>query len=411
VSGQRLTAEPIERKIERSSFGTPAARRCWRRTPGSVAQEILARVDDHDRSLEGATEDLVDQDRWEFIERLVTCDFMVFVESDTERLADLLDGAPQQIVSLSDRTKRFVSRSGDGRLPVVSPRFLLEQLAFRVFADDWDVALGRAGAARSVTVRLRSQVDVVPRLHAANQADPPSDRALDAAGDVEQAKLFDLAAFYTRHVQPVRSVCRALPLDPHLVDDVVQEVFLDALDRRPWERLDEDALGRWLLCDARQVAARRFREGHRRRAVPLDEADEAAVSIADPAADPEELAVRAERRALVAAALDGLGEQDRELLTLSMQGLDGQELAEALEVSPSGVYVRLHRARQRLLASVGALLLARRGADGCGALAAVLDGWDGQFRPVVRKRIVRHLEGCARCGELQRRIASPEQLL
>jgi hypothetical protein len=37
--------EPIKSQIERSSFGTQAARRLRRRTPAAVAKQILDRVD------------------------------------------------------------------------------------------------------------------------------------------------------------------------------------------------------------------------------------------------------------------------------------------------------------------------------------------------------------------------------
>lgn len=37
--------DSINRQIERSSFGTPAVRRLRRRTPATVAKQILDRVD------------------------------------------------------------------------------------------------------------------------------------------------------------------------------------------------------------------------------------------------------------------------------------------------------------------------------------------------------------------------------
>jgi DNA-directed RNA polymerase specialized sigma24 family protein len=75
----------------------------------------------------------------------------------------------------------------------------------------------------------------------------------------------------------------------------------------------------------------------------------------------EELVVQAEQQALVRAALEGLSPDDQQVLGLWMQGLGRQRLAEALEVPVALVDVRVHRARQRQLASLGALLVARQG--------------------------------------------------
>lgn len=71
--------------------------------------------------------------------------------------------------------------------------------------------------------------------------------------------------------------------------------------------------------------------------------------------------MQAEQQALVRAALEGLSPDDQQVLGLWMQGLGRQRLAEALEVPVALVDVRVHRARQRQLASLGALLVARQG--------------------------------------------------
>jgi len=94
-----------------------------------------------------------------------------------------------------------------------------------------------------------------------------------------------------------------------------------------------------------------------------------------------------------------------------MQKLNRQRLAEFLEVPVALVHVRIHRARQRLLASLGALLVARHGPARCEELAGLLKDWDGRLQPVVRKRIVRHVQQCTRCGNLERLLTTPEQVL
>src|SRR6185436_1481429 len=61
-----------------------------------------------------------------------------------------------------------------------------------------------------------------------------------------------------------------------------------------------------------------------------------------------------------------------------------------------------------------ALLVARRirntGA-GCSELSAILDGWDGHFTVLMRKRIARHIESCPTCHNDRQRLVSPVALL
>ena len=90
-----------------------------------------------------------------------------------------------------------------------------------------------------------------------------------------------------------------------------------------------------------------------------------------------------------------------------MQGLDGDELADALGVSRNHAHALLSRARSQLERSLGALVVARTGREACAALDALLAGWDGQLTVLMRKRISRHIEQCEICGELKRRELSP----
>jgi hypothetical protein len=95
-------------------------------------------------------------------------------------------------------------------------------------------------------------------------------------------------------------------------------------------------------------------------------------------------------------------------------GLDGPDLAEALGVSRTNANTMVHRLRETIERSLGALVVARRALntpDGCHGLAAVLAGWDGHFSVLMRKRIARHIESCPGCDEDRRRLVSPAALL
>jgi RNA polymerase sigma-70 factor (ECF subfamily) len=69
--------------------------------------------------------------------------------------------------------------------------------------------------------------------------------------------------------------------------------------------------------------------------------------------DPEALAGRLETQAMLERALASLGDEDREVIVLrDLEGLSGEETAQALGLSLPAMKSRLHRARLRLLAAV-----------------------------------------------------------
>ena len=79
------------------------------------------------------------------------------------------------------------------------------------------------------------------------------------------------------------------------------------------------------------------------------------------------------------------------------------ELAAALGVTVAQSHVLVHRMRERVQRSLGALTVARMGRRDCAELAGLLGDWDGTFTVLVRKRVARHVDGCDRCAETRRR--------
>jgi RNA polymerase sigma-70 factor, ECF subfamily len=131
--------------------------------------------------------------------------------------------------------------------------------------------------------------------------------------------------------------------DRAAAEEAVSETFLIA-----WRRLDDmpsESLP-WLLGVARKVIANQRRSARRRTPdgplLPLE-------AVADPdtgAAIPD---LVADREAF-ATALAALSPGDREVLTLiSWDGLSPREAAAVLDLNPATFYLRLHRARKRLL--------------------------------------------------------------
>jgi RNA polymerase sigma factor (sigma-70 family) len=124
--------------------------------------------------------------------------------------------------------------------------------------------------------------------------------------------------------------------------DVVSDTMLVA-----WRRLEDvpdgDDARPWLFGVARNVLANARRSGDRagRLGAKLRERLDGLV-IEDPAG-------AIETTVLVRAALDQLGEDDRELLRLvSWDGLTPVQVAVALSVPAETVRTRLHRARSRM---------------------------------------------------------------
>jgi len=131
-------------------------------------------------------------------------------------------------------------------------------------------------------------------------------------------------------------------------DEVVSDTFVVAWRR--FAEIPEPALP-WLVGVARNVARERLRAEARRESVAA-ELRSLASSPADPAADVSEAVTD---RLEVLSALAELPENDREALILTAwQGLSPREAALVVGSTPTAMRVRLHRARKRLAAELGA---------------------------------------------------------
>jgi RNA polymerase sigma factor (sigma-70 family) len=236
----------------------------------------------------------------------------------------------------------------------------------------------------------------------------------DIASDAElvrSAAAGDRHAFamiYDRYADRLHDFCVGIVRDRDAAADCVQDVFCTAATQLPKLR-DPDRLRPWLYAIARNEALRCIRD--RRREQASDDLPEAA----SPDAGPDTLAARNELADLIAEAAGGLSDRDRTVLELAYRhGLDGPELADALEVSPGNANKMVSRLRNTVETSLGALLVARRAqrtAQACEELSAILAGWDSHFSVLMRKRITRHIESCSTCDDERRRLVNPVALL
>ena len=214
-----------------------------------------------------------------------------------------------------------------------------------------------------------------------------------------------LAAIYDRYAPGLYDTARAMLSDRHDAADMVQDVFCIAAERLGQLR-EPDRLKPWLYSVLRHEVYRRTKK--RKRAVPVDFQDEGTPDVAsgyDPHEAGEAIA-HEELASLVRSAASGLDERDRLVLELSVrQGLAGADLADALGVTPEQSYSLVHRMRDRVEKSLGALTVAKAGRRDCSQLAQILSGWDGELTILLRKRVNRHIEECATCDRTRKKYA------
>ena len=214
-----------------------------------------------------------------------------------------------------------------------------------------------------------------------------------------------LAMAYDRYADPLYKYCRTLLRDPADAADAVQDAFVIAASRLDGLR-DHDRLRAWLYAVARNEALRILRS--KKGAPALDEAPD----VTDDSVDGGHDAERADLRALLEDAFDGLNPGEREVIELQLrQGLDPAEVAAVLGVSRNHAHTLLSRARDQLATCLAMLLVGRAGRDDCGELQALLADWDGRLTVLLRKRVHRHIEHCAVCGARRAAELRPAMLL
>jgi len=214
-----------------------------------------------------------------------------------------------------------------------------------------------------------------------------------------------LAEAYDWYADPLYKYCRSLLGDPSGAAEAVQDTFIIAAFWLP-ELHDPELLRPWLYAVARNECLRAARA--RKTTVVLDEAPE----VTDEGVTISEGAERAELRTLIEDAARGLNTAEREAIELDLwQRLDPTEIAAVLGVSRKRVDSLLSRARDQLLACLGALLVGRGGRDECRELRRMLGDWDGNLTAPIRKRVHRHIERCPVCTARRAYELRPAMLL
>lgn len=188
-----------------------------------------------------------------------------------------------------------------------------------------------------------------------NEAGEPGERLLSDA-EVVALSLADPAVFatlFSRHAAEIAQYARAR-VGPDLADDVTAETFLAAFRHRARYDTSRADARPWLYGIAiRAIGTHRRAEARYRKLV----------ASAVPERDTEDFAGRSADRMMarqlrpaLAAVLNGLRRQDRELLLLvAWAELSYDECAQALGITNSAVKSRLNRIRVRTRTALGGI--------------------------------------------------------
>jgi RNA polymerase sigma-70 factor (ECF subfamily) len=149
-----------------------------------------------------------------------------------------------------------------------------------------------------------------------------------------------------RYNQRLYRVARAILRDDGEAEDVMQDAYV-----RAYQHLGQFArrapFSTWLTRIAVNEALARLRQRHRTSQIDDGEHEgEFVMNLSEPSLDPEQTASNAELGHLLEEALLALPEQFRAVVILrDVEELNTEETAEALEISPDNVKIRLHRGR------------------------------------------------------------------
>jgi len=173
------------------------------------------------------------------------------------------------------------------------------------------------------------------------------DVALAALVDRAKAGDRNAAEQLVAHLRPrVFRYVLARVIDPHLADDVTQEVTVAMLTALPRHVDQGRPFGAWVFGIASNKISETRRSAVRRRETTTEMLPE---RVADTSHEPETAMLRQETTRYVAALLDRLPPTQAEILRLRIAaGLSADETAEVLGMTAGAVRVAQHRALGRL---------------------------------------------------------------
>lgn len=164
-----------------------------------------------------------------------------------------------------------------------------------------------------------------------------------AAGDLQA-----LGELFDRHEPAVRRYLRRMGIPRADVDDLVQATFLEITRAAP--SFDAHRAARSWIFGVASIMLRRHRHFLRRAAARISAWVTPEAEVED---TPAELFERSETERRFARAFAALSDKKREAFVLvTLEGLSGEEAAQALGVPVNTLWTRLHHARRELRAAI-----------------------------------------------------------
>ncbi len=161
-----------------------------------------------------------------------------------------------------------------------------------------------------------------------------------------------LRVLFRRHEKPVYNLLYRMLSNHEDAEEALADVFVKVW-RAAGSFKGDSKFTTWLFKIAANTARDFLRSRMIRREVSLEDGlvseGEVARSAAARTVDPEDSTLREDELSRISAALNGLSEDDRLLITLyHFQELDYQDIAEITGICAGNLKVKLFRARQRL---------------------------------------------------------------
>jgi RNA polymerase sigma factor (sigma-70 family) len=241
---------------------------------------------------------------------------------------------------------------------------------------------------------------------AGNEGQSAAADELDIAALVDRALHGDTRAFdvlYQHHVRAVQTVIRQNVSNPETIADLVQDVFVRAIESLASLR-EPERFRPWLMSIARHASIDHLRTASRVRLTELDDQHEPE----DRNAGPELVTEIRALADLVQGLVGGLRTRDATAISLvSHLSFSPAEVAVALGITEGAAKVVVHRARRRLRDALTLRLLTQRHGSrqrsGCDELDALL-----QVDDVAGG--TRHVADCELCRALAKHEADLEVL-
>lgn len=240
-------------------------------------------------------------------------------------------------------------------------------------------------------------------------------RSRDAATDrdlVAAVRTGDDAAFeelYRRYSRRVAGYVYRKVGDHGRAEDITQEAFVSAL-RRMRQTAAEIAFKPWIFEIAKNAAIDHFRRASRAEEVPIHsgDGDDGGLRPGDhlrlvgESGGPDAALVSKERLDHLRSALAELSESHSRILVMrELEGLSYREIGERLALSRPAVESTLFRARRRLGQEYAELDTGARCLAMTAAIARLAEGVES---PRDRRRLARHVRGCASCRRHAREL-------